>query len=117
MTEPDVATSTKVRRVAAGKIGVGGRGERVGEGIIVGGIIVGVTCAWIASIVAATTVSTSLSAGDGAAEFVLLQAEMTTNIAIKTMNGFQRIRVLSTSFIRDLHLENKLFKNKALIRQ
>jgi len=94
-----------VRRVAAGKTGAGGRGERVGEGITVGGIIVGVACACIASIVAATTVSTSLSAGDGTAEFKVLQAATATNIAINAMNGFRRIQDLSSGFKKDLLIE------------
>ena len=103
-------------RVAAGRIGVGGRSGAVGEaaggvGGAVGGIAVGVACACIACMVAATTVATSLGEVVGIAEFEPVHAAMATKIASKAMNGFQR---LIDDFMTNLLVEKYIVLTKTI---
>ena len=95
VTTPEVASARKLMRVAAGRTGVGNWSEMVGEatgvGEAVGGGAVGVAWAWIAAMVAATTVATSLGEAVGIAEFDPVHATMATKVASKARNGFQRL--------------------------
>ena len=117
VTAPVVASARKLMRVAAGRVTVGARNERVGEGatVKVGSIaVVGVACDCIASIVAATTVATSLGEGEGMAEFELVHAAIATNSVSNAMNGFQRMRTLSSGFIKNLLIEKYIVFAKAI---